>query len=346
MHLPPPRGPVTVELGRVLDGQRGRLPVLRDRAEALAADAAASCSDVVLAHEDLQLALLELYELHYTGLDGVDPDWEWSPELLGVRGMLEIPLEAALRAVARVPASSERDVPSLLRRLTADDDTPSLSGFLARHASAQQFREFVTHRSLYELKEADPHSWAIPRLSGRAKAALVEIQVDEYGGGRADRMHSALFARAMRALGLDDRPGSLLDSIPALTLATVNAMSLLGLHRRLRGAVVGHLAAFEMTSTVPNRRYATGLRRLGYGENATCFFDEHVEADAVHEQVAAHDLAGGLVEEEPDLLPDVLFGAAVAQELERRFSCAVLAAWTVGASSLRSRDAGVLGEVV
>ncbi len=57
------------------------------------------------------------------------------------------------------------------------------------------------HRSAYQLKEADPHSWAIPRLSGPPKAALVEIQADEYGGGRPDRMHAELFADAMEALG-------------------------------------------------------------------------------------------------------------------------------------------------
>ena len=46
-------------------------------------------------------------------------------------------------------------------------------------------------------------------------------------------------------------------------------MSLFGLHRRRRGAIVGHLALFEMTSSVPNRRYADGLRRLGFGDDAT-----------------------------------------------------------------------------
>ena len=66
-----------------------------------------------------------------------------------------------------------------------------------------------------------------------------------------------------RALGLDARYGAYLDHLPGDTLATVNLMSLFGLHRRLRGAIVGHLALFEMTSSIPNRRYARGLRRLG-----------------------------------------------------------------------------------
>ena len=57
----------------------------------------------------------------------------------------------------------------------------------------------LMQRSAYTLREADPHSWAIPRLEGRAKAALVEIQSDEYGGGRPQRVHAELFARAMRA---------------------------------------------------------------------------------------------------------------------------------------------------
>jgi hypothetical protein len=189
---------------------------------------------------------------------------------------------------------------------------------------------------VYELKEADPHSWAIPRLSGRAKAALVEIQADEYGGGRPDRMHATLYAQTLCAAGLSDVPGEYLDRVPAVTLATVNAMSFFGLHRRLRGAVAGHLAALELTSTAPNRRYGTGLRRLGLGSDATEFFDEHVEADAVHEQIAVHDLCGALVEDEPELWPDVLLGAATAMELERRFADHLLGAWAAGRSSLRT----------
>jgi hypothetical protein len=320
----------------VLQGDRRRLPALADRARELTRRAAGA--DVV-ADEDLQLALHDFYELHYRGFEDVDADDEWCPDLLAVRARLEHLLEAGLRARVRVgplPAATAAGVAAALTALVADDRGPSLSAFLARDATAAQFREFVVHRSVYELKEADPHTWAIPRLSGRAKAALAEVQIDEYGGGRPERMHAALYARAMRALDLDDTYGRHVDRVPAVTLATVNAMSLLGLHRRLRGAVVGHLAAFEMTSTAPNRRYATGLRRLGFGADATWFFDEHVEADAVHEQIAAHDMCGGLVADEPALLPDVLFGAATALHLEQRFAEHVLAAWSAGRSSLRA----------
>lgn len=52
---------------------------------------------------------------------------------------------------------------------------------------------------------------------------------------------------------LSDKPDAYLDLVPAVTLTSVNTMSFFGLHRRLRGAIVGHLAAFEMTSSLPNK---------------------------------------------------------------------------------------------
>jgi hypothetical protein len=117
----------------------------------------------------------------------------------------------------------------------------------------------------------------------------------------------------------------------------VNLMSLLGLHRRWRGALVGHLALFEMSSSVPNRRYGGGLRRLGYDRETTDFFDEHVTADAVHEAIAAVDLAGGLVRQDPALAADVIWGARALVELEGRFARRLLDAWAQGRSSLLER---------
>jgi hypothetical protein len=202
--------------------------------------------------------------------------------------------------------------------------------------------EFLVHRSAYQLKEADPHSWALPRLYGAPKAALVEIQADEYGNGRAERMHAQLFADAMDELGLDARYGAYVDRLPGVTLATVNLMSFFGLHRRWRGAIVGHLALFEMESSLPNRRYADGLRRLGAAPRATEFFDEHVTADAVHEQIAAVDLAGGLARQQPQLTADILWGAAALVELDDCLARHVMGAWETGVSSLREERSAAL----
>ena len=140
-----------------------------------------------------------------------------------------------------------------------------------------------------------------PAAAGAPKAALVEIQADEYGGGRPERIHAQLFAQAMDALGLDARYGAYLDVIPGVTLGTVNLMSLFGLHRRLAGRDRRPPRAVRDDLVDPQ----PPLRRAACAGSASTrtrdFFDEHVEADAVHEQVAAVDLAGGLVRQDPAL---------------------------------------------
>ena len=135
-------------------------------------------------------------------------------------------------------------------------------------------------------------------------------------------------------MGLNPGYGAYVALLPGITLATVNLMSLFGLHRRLRGAVAGHLAVFEMTSSVPNRRYGLALRRLGYGPEVTDFYDEHVEADAVHESIAAWDLADGLAQLEPDVADDIVFGARALLSLEARWGTHLLDAWSRDESSL------------
>jgi hypothetical protein len=322
--LPAPRGEITEFL----------LAALRREPHSLRSPSWAAPDDPVV-DEDLQLGLYVCYELHYRGLPDVDDRWEWEPSLLALRARMEEIFERALiEAVPLRDASRCEGSVDVALRAIADRDGVSLSPYIQRRASIDQVREFLVHRSAYQLKEADPHSWAIPRLWGGPKAALVEIQADEYGGGRPEWIHAELFARSMRSLGLDPAYGAYLDLIPGVTLATVNQMSLFGLHRRWRGAIVGHLALFEMTSSIPNRRYADGLRRLGLNGDATLFFDEHVEADAVHENVAAVDLAGGLADQDPALRSAIIWGARALDYLGERWASYVLGCWVENRCSL------------
>ena len=320
-RLPKPRGPVSQELLAALRGSVRDLPAPTGQ----------------LDEEDLQLALYTCYELQYRGFDGVDERWESAPSLVAFRTALEERFESALDdAVGTVgPPPPPEQMDLALRAIIDADDAPSLSSYIERDAPLEQVKEFVVHRSAYQLKESDPHAWALPRLSGRPKAALVEVLYDEYGGGDAARVHAQMFADTMDALGLDSTYGAYLDRIPGVTLATVNLMSLLGTHRRRRGAICGHLALFEMTSSVPNRRYANGLRRLGQTARATAFFDEHVVADAVHENIAAVDLAGGLARDEPEVAADVLWGAKALVAVEANWARHLMRAWERDESSLR-----------
>ena len=305
------------------------IDALRGRPGPLALPSVAT--DDPLVDDDLHLALYIAYELHYRSFAGVDDGWEWEPSLLALRRTLETPFEAALRDA--LPPLDGGSVSETLTKLAVTATGPSLSRYVRDHGTLDEVREFAVHRSLYQLKEADPHTWAIPRLSGAAKAAMVHIQSGEYGDGDPAAMHCVLFADTLRALGLDDTYGAYLDVVPGTTLATVNLMSLFGLHRRHRGALVGHLALFEMTSVGPMGRYADAMRRLGLDDAAPLFYEVHVEADAGHEVVAGI-MADAAAAAEPELAEDIVFGARALMHVEERFTSLLLDAWGHGTTSL------------
>lgn len=278
--------------------------------------------------DDDAIALWTLHELHYRGFDEVDDRWEWHPATLTMRARLETELEARLRtryAEADVPRSD--DLVADVQALVAADSGPSLARHVQQHGSHEETCVLLRQRSVYHLKEADPTSWVVPRLTARPKAALLEVQFDEYGNGDPTRLHHALFARGLRAAGLSDSYGAYVDETLAEVLEQNNVLSLLGLHRRLRAAALGHLAAFEATSSIPSRQLAQGLRRLDFPEEMAAYYDEHVEADAVHEQLALRDVCLALVEEEPALADDVRLGAWACLDLEGRTAAAVLDLW-------------------
>ena len=283
--------------------------------------------------DDEQLALWVLYALHYRDLDGVPSELEWDPDLLRVRRRLEVSLEQRLRD--RFPG--HRPDPGVafgdaLFGYVDDHDGPALAPYVQQRADADQVRELLRHRSLYHLQEFDPTSWVIPRLPVVPKAALLELAFDEYGLGDPRRLHSHLFARGMAASGLSPVPGHYVDDAPLEILEQNNAMTLFGLHRRLRGAAVGHLAAFEATSSLPSRRLVLGLQRLGFDPVLVDYYTEHVTADAVHDQLACRGICAALVAEEPALAEDVFLGAFTCLDLEARYAARMLAAWETEAA--------------
>jgi Iron-containing redox enzyme len=327
-HRPGDRGPLSAA---VLDAFRRTPGSLGQTPPVVRLDA--------LSDDDLHLALYLCYELHYRGLAGADADWEWDPALLGFRAQLESAfLHRLLDEVGPARSVEPGDVRGALTDLIADAAGPSLSAFLLESGKLVQVQEFCVHRSAYQLKEADPHTFAIPRLSGEAKTAMAEIQHDEYGSGVAGDMHSTLFAATLSALGLDPNYGAYLNQLPGITLATVNLVSMFGLHRRWRAALVGHLAVFELTSVEPMARYSQTLARLGIGAEGRRFYDVHVAADARHGAIALNRMVAGLIEVEPQLCADLLFGATAVLMLEERFAEHLFGAWAQGRSSLIGPD--------
>lgn len=282
---------------------------------------------------DVQLALTICYELHYRGFASVDPRWEWDGGLLNARVKLEDYFLAAIRrdvgSIEICSATEEMD------SLTIEPaEGTGLSHFLRDRGTWSQMQDYFAYRSLYHLKEGDPHAWAIPRLTGQSKAAFVAVEFDEFGAGRGDRVHQQLFTDLLRAAGLDDSYLGYLERVPAAALAPVNLMSMFGLRRELRGAAIGHFAATEITSPRGSQRIVDALQRLGAPDACVSFYAEHVEADAVHEQVVRTGVVADLLESEPHLERDVVLGIRAFDVVENRLADQLMGCWASGSPAL------------
>jgi len=314
-HLPAARGPLSERIIEAL-GSGG------------AVDRTPDVADADPYGDDVQLALSVAYELHYQGFAGVDEGREWDPGVLGYRVEIE---RRFLDAVRRDIGDVDSPVVGEMDRLCVEPLNGSgVSQLLCDSASWDQFRDYFAMRSLYHLKEADPHAWVIPRLRRHAKAAFVAVEYDEFGAGRGDAVHQELFADLLAAADLDPSYLGYLPHAPAWALAPVNLMSLFGLHRALRGAAVGHLAATEITSPTGSARVLAGLERVDAPEPCRHFYREHVEADAVHEQVLRADVVGALIDAEPDLEPDVVLGIRGFLHMEDMWETGLQQVWASG----------------
>ena len=294
-----------------------------------------------LTDDDFQVALHVLHDLEYRALAGVGPYAQRDPLLLALRMRLDDELlDAAVDESRRHGGAAWMDVarrqgPAVaVDEMLAAFDGPSLSRFVEEQGTRRHVQEFMVHRSAYQLKEADPHTFGLARLrSGARKSAYAEIQFDEYGNGEAGQTHAELFATAMRRTGLVATYGHYVDALPATTLATSNLLNVFASRFDLLAPLVGHLALFEMTSVAPMSRYARAVRRLGLGDEVERFYDVHVVADAHHGDLARRVLLGDGTDDDLDPA-GLLFGAHALLCVEDRFARSLLDAWTAGETAL------------
>ena len=281
---------------------------------------------------DLQLALYVLHELHYAGWIGVDDACEWHPAVTSFRSTLQTEFERRLKS--SLPGHRVDPLDEARRLLGLRG--PSVSRHLRDHGTIEQVRESMILRSPYQSKEADPHTFALPRFGGTTKRVLTEIQSGEYGVGHR-RSHAELFADALDGLGLDSTPNAHVDRCTGAALATSNLITLGSMHRRLRGIVLGQLSLFEMDSVTPNQAMVECCDRLGLPDPVRPFFQIHVLADAEHEQMVEASFLVEYPTIEPSQVDALLLGMRAQSMIDHTIAAQTVPVWQRRRSALVSR---------
>ena len=304
--LPPARGPLSTRCSRrCRRAADPRLPGVP--------------GDVDPYGDDLQLALHLAYELHYRPLAGVDADLEWDPDLLRLRRALEQPFLAALRATVAAATTSTRRS----RRCCSSRAGTGPSWHLARRGRA------LAAARVRRAPVGLPPQGGRPAGLGRAAAGGPGQGRAGRGAARrvrrrrAERMHAAPVRRDDARARLDDGYGAHVDAAPATTLAPVNLMSLVGLHRSLRGAAVGQFVMVEVTSSPGSRRLSSAFDRLPTAPRGSGSTTSTSRPTRCTSRCCAPGLRD-LLAREPELAADVVLGIEAGLLLEDRFGDRVL----------------------
>ena len=289
---------------------------------------------------DLQLGLYVLNELHYRGWTNVSDDLEWDNDVVSTRLGLSDEFERRLRATLGDGHGIE---PLAEATRLLEIDGLSVSAHLRDRGTVDQVRESMILRSPYQSKEADPHTFALPRFTGSTKRVFTEIQSGEYGVGHR-RSHAELFADALDGLGLDPTPNAHIDQCTGPGLAVSNLVTLGAMHRRLRGVVLGQLALFEMDSVIPNQAMVECVDRLDLDSAVRPFFHIHVLADTEHQDMVRAAFLSDYPRFESDQVGNVVLGMRAQSLIDHTIAEHCVPRWRNGETALHATadDSGVV----
>jgi hypothetical protein len=286
---------------------------------------------------DAALALSALHDLHLAPIHelGDRVAFQHHPVVAGLKHRLE---QGFLRRLPAAPALGE-DAVAGMRRIAAVDLVPPVYDWLADDAALDDVRAYLSLEGGPDGGFDDLVAICQLGIDGEAKVELATNYWDEMGRGDLAGVHTELHRRMAGALGLvavprREQPVEALErSLLGSTLAT---------NRALQPELVGALGLLELQAGPRCRRVVKGLKRLGCGDDALAFYEEHAVADPRHGKDWLDHVVGPLAERFPDWGPRIVQGAHWRSFANARFFAMAAARWSVEGADEPARRAPVL----
>jgi len=263
---------------------------------------------------DAALALAQVHDLHLAPLHtlGDKVRLQHHPVVATLKHRLE---QAYLRRLP-APTTADEDAVAGMRRIAAIDLVPPVYDWIADEASLEEMRAYLTLEGGPDGGFDDLVALCQIGIDGEPKVELATNYWDEMGRGDLTAVHTELHHRMAKALGLTavdrrDQPVEALErSLLGSTLAT---------NRALQPEMVGALGLLELQAGPRCRRVVKGLKRLGRGEDALAFYEEHAVADPRHGKDWLDHVVGPLAERFPEWAPRIITGARWRSHMNAAF---------------------------
>jgi len=279
---------------------------------------------------DIHEALAVIYDRDFavTSLDAVGS--ETQPILRDIAAMFEGAMldwessQASAHDLDGAPTSGKAYV-RWIKRAILDHPAGShrlYSSFLADHANAADFKFFMAQETSLDPRFDDILALMQVGTSGAQKMELAGNYWDEMGNGESGDVHTAMFAKTLSSLGIDD--DYLATNMLLEARISGNLSAALALSRRHYYKAAGFFAVTEYLVPRRFKQLTKGWRRAGLPEAGIRYHDLHIGIDAVHASGWFKNVVARLVDADPRAGREIALGALMRLSSSQRYMDALM----------------------
>jgi hypothetical protein len=266
---------------------------------------------------DRYATLLAIYELHTAPLDrvGEAARLQHHPVVATLKQRCEQEWLVELAALP-LPDDLSDDPAGAMRELAARDRLPAVYRWLAKDATWEQVRHFLTLEGGPDAGFDDLVAACQVGLSGSAKMELAQNYWDEMGNGTPADVHTVLNEQLAEAIEMTPLP---IDERPTAGLARDALGGLLATNRWLQPEMVGALGLTELQAGPRCRLVLQAFDRCEAPRDAYPYYQVHAEVDPRHGKDWLDNAVEPLTSEHPEWGERILRGALWRHALNRAF---------------------------
>jgi hypothetical protein len=275
--------------------------------------------------EELHQSLALIYDHDFSGADIEHVDIDKLPIFRDVASVLEesmLGYERSQITTAELSSYPEQgdEYVTWLKKMISDHDSkvhPMFDHYIAESATASDLALFLAQETSLDPRFDDILSLMQIGTQGAEKMEIANNYYDEMGNGNSEEVHTALFAKALKELNIDQKyinENMLLDSVIAGNLS-----SCLSLSRRHYYKSVGYFGVIKYLAPRRSKQVVAAWKRNNLPLEGVLYHKLNIAKDSARATGWLNNIIAPLVNQSPEIGREIAFGAMMRLNSSERY---------------------------